>query len=81
MVGYQTIDDNNGRSSSGSVEQGMNRRYAYELCYDASPYHFLIRRRSSRSKDVGFTGQASWLSSNINLVNTSMISSSFEEWR
>jgi hypothetical protein len=32
------------------------------------------RRYSSRSpKDGGFSGQASWLSSNINLVNTSML--------
>ena len=34
----------------------------------------LTHRRSHRGKkDVGFVGQASWISSVINLVNTSMI--------
>jgi len=55
MVSYSSIPNVDGAGSSrGGVESGRGRR-----------------SRSSRSlKDVGVTGQASWISSNVNLVNT-----------
>jgi amino acid permease len=54
MVSYSSIVDNDGNGSVSSAEGGRGRK-----------------RRSSRSgKDAAYAGQASWLSSNINLVNT-----------
>lgn len=66
-------EHSNGRSTSPNSYHGS--RYALTALLGSREIHKLTggRPRSSRGrKEVGIIGQASWISSVVNLVNTSM---------
>lgn len=66
-------EHSNGRSTSPNSYHGS--RYALTALLGSFEIHTLTggRPRSSRGrKEVGIIGQASWISSVVNLVNTSM---------
>jgi hypothetical protein len=77
MVSYSAIGDG---SANGNVptsregsETGRGRRSVgpFAMTKFFSKIFPTSRRRRS-FKDTGFAGEASWMSSNINLINTSM---------
>lgn len=73
MPNYSAIDGSNAsQSRSQRSEAPRGRRYVMSsIRIDGETYRQCRQHEGGALKDNGMGGQASWLSSNINLVNTS----------